>query len=287
MDKVAEKQSKINRQQDELIAQYPALWENIIAEWRSPGPDRAWLMYSANYLFRTSEVCWALDPLTLNWRLRNSAPSIDISALRDLSFILLTHRHEDHLDLNLISALKNLSICWVVPEAILSQVMEQGGIQSKSIIVPKPLQPIELNGIRVTPFDGLHWEKLPDGTFKGIPEIAYLVEFNNKRWLFPGDTRNYDASRLPDFGRLDGVFAHLWMGRGCACIEPPPLLESFCNFFASQRSPRIVLTHLMEFGRESDDYWDASHAQTAISFFRTNHRHIEVSYATIGQKVFL
>jgi len=287
MDRLTEKQVQIRQYRDELVSRYPALWQNIINEWKSPGPDRAWLMYSANYLFRTGDVCWALDPLKLNWRLRNSAPGVDISVLRDLSFILLTHRHEDHLDLDLISALKNLSICWVVPEAILSQVLEQGGIQSKRIIVPKPLQPIKLHGIRVTPFVGLHWETLPDGTFKGIPEIAYLVKFTDKRWLFPGDTRNYDASQLPDFGCLDGVFAHIRIGRGCAFIEPPLLLELFCNFFASHRSTRIVLTHLMEFRRDADDYWDVSHAQTAISFFQTDHRHIEVSYATIGQKVFL
>ncbi len=88
MDKVAEKKSKIKLQQDELIAQYPALWDNIITEWRSPGPDRAWLMYSVNYLFRTGDVCWALDPLTLNWRLRNSAPRVDISAIAGKSLEL-------------------------------------------------------------------------------------------------------------------------------------------------------------------------------------------------------
>ena len=39
--------------------------------------------------------------------------------LKALSFVLLTHQHADHLDLDLIRELKHLPIIWVIPESIL------------------------------------------------------------------------------------------------------------------------------------------------------------------------
>jgi hypothetical protein len=287
MDRFSEKQAQIARHRDELIARYPALWQNIITEWKSPGPDQAWLTYSANYLFRTGNVRWALDPLTLNWRLKDSAPKVDVSDLGDASFILLTHRHEDHLDLDLLAALRHFPICWVVPEPILVQVTGQAGIPRENIIVPRPLHPIEQDGIRITPFDGLHWATESDGTLRGVPSTGYLVEWAGRRWLFPGDTRTYDVSQLPDFGPLNGLFAHLWLGRGSALLDGPPMLDSFCRFFADLQPGRILLTHLMEFGREVDDYWDVSHAQMVTSHFQKHLSHIKISHALIGQKVLL
>jgi L-ascorbate metabolism protein UlaG (beta-lactamase superfamily) len=263
MDRFAEKQAQIDRQRAELIARYPALWEKLIAELTQPGPDRAWLTYSANYLFRTAGIRWALDPLTLSWRLKDSAP-VDVSALGALSFILLTHRHADHQDLELLSALRHFPISWVVPEFILSQVLE-AGIPFEKIIVPQPLQPIDLNGLHITPFDGLHWETEVDGNLRGVPALGYLVEWGNKRWLFPGDTRTYDASQLPNFGPINGLFAHLWLGRGCAQREKPPLLESFCRFCLELRPRQIILTHLDEFGRDAFDFWGAGHAKRVRS----------------------
>jgi hypothetical protein len=79
MDLFTSKQQKIDRRAAEVMAAYPALWSQMIMEWHQPGSeDRAWLMCSANYLFRTANVRWAIDPLRLKHRLPN-AP--EISAL--------------------------------------------------------------------------------------------------------------------------------------------------------------------------------------------------------------
>jgi L-ascorbate metabolism protein UlaG (beta-lactamase superfamily) len=139
--------------------------------------------------------------------------NIDLSTL---SFVLLTHGHKDHLDLDLLAALRHLPIKWVVPEFILSNVVEQAGLPRENIIVPSPRASIELNGIRILPFDGLHWETTPDGNRRGVPSMGYLIECNGRRWLFPGDTRTYNASQLPALDAVDAVFVHLWLGRGSA-----------------------------------------------------------------------
>ncbi len=73
------------------------------------------------------------------------------------------------------------------------------GLSVEQVLIPSPLQPIVIKGIP-----------------QGVPATASLVEFNGKRWLFPGDTRNYHTGSLPSFGPVDGLVAHMWLGRGCA-----------------------------------------------------------------------
>ena len=294
MDLLKVKQQQINRAQENLLERFPALWSGMIADWHQPDlEDWVWLMYSANYLFCTDNVCWAMDPVRLIHRLPR-APAVNVAQdLEALSFVLLTHGHADHLDLGLIRALRHLPILWVIPEFVLTLIQDQVDLPLKQVIVPKELQPIEFKGVKVTPFAGLHWEKLEPkdnenaNPLRGVPATGYLVEFRDKHWLFPGDTRTYDASQLPSFGPVDGLFAHLWLGRGCAMLAGPPLLDSFCRFFADLQPSRIVLTHLTEFGRAAEDYWDISHAQMAASHFQEHFSHIEISHAFMGQKVIL
>jgi L-ascorbate metabolism protein UlaG (beta-lactamase superfamily) len=288
MDRFAEKSEKIDKCRVEASALYPALWSKMISEWNAPDPeDRVWLTYSANYLFRTNNVRWAIDPLTLNWRIKDSLPVNVMRDLGGLSFVLLTHDHKDHLDLDLLSALRDLPIIWIVPEFILSKVMKQAGLPREKIIIPSPLAPIELNGIRVLPFDGLHWETTSDDTLRGVPAMGYLIECNGRRWLFPGDTRNYDASRLPSLEPADILFAHLWLGRSSALMDEPPLLDAFCRFCLDLEPSRVILAHLNEFGRDANDLWDESHARCVSSRIEEINPGISVTPAYVGGHVLL
>jgi len=288
MDRFAEKQTRINQRRTEGSARYPVLWSNMIDEWSSPGSeDRVWLTYSANYLFRTGNVRWAIDPLTLNWRIKD-APKVDVvHDLSGLTFVLLTHRHNDHLDIDLLFALRHHPITWVVPEFILSKVIKQAGLPRENIIVPAPLELIEFNGIHILPFDGLHWETTPDGNLKGVPAMGYLIESNGKCWLFPGDTRTYDASRLPAISPVDGLVAHLWLGRGSALMDEPPLLDAFCRFSLDLQPSRVILTHLNELGRDANDFWDESHAQRISSKFKEMNPGISVIPGYMGENILL
>lgn len=288
MDRFIEKQDKIYQRRAEASVLYPTLWVKMITEWSKPDPeDRVWLTYSANYLMRTNTVHWAIDPLTLNWRIKD-APKVDVKQdLSCLSFVLLTHGHKDHLDIDLLSALRDLPIRWIVPEFILSKVVKQAGLSHENIIVPSHLVPIAISGMRILPFKGLHWEAIPDGSLKGVPAMGYLIESSGRRWLFPGDTRTYDASQLPTFDSLDVIFAHLWLGRGSALMDEPPLLEAFCRFFLDLKPHRLILTHLTEFGRDASDFWDESHAQSVSSKFEAINSGISVISAGMGESVLL
>jgi hypothetical protein len=288
MDRFFEEQARILQQRAQASLHYPALWRKMIAEWNQPGPgNRVWLTYSANYLFRTNNICWAMDPLTLNWRLRSS-PRVDAARdLHNLSFVLLTHAHQDHLDLDLLSALKQYPVKWVVPEFMLTDVIAQAGLSSANIIVPTPLSFIDLHGISILPFKGLHWENTPDGNLKGVPSLGYLIECNGRRWLFPGDTRTYDAAQLPPFPNVDVVFAHLWLGRGSALEDSPPLLDGFCRFHLDTGARHVILTHLNELGRDANDYWSDAHVELVRTKFREMAAGTSVSHLVMGSSVLL
>jgi hypothetical protein len=86
---------------------------------------------------------------------------------------------------------------------------------------------------------------------------------------------------------MDGLFAHIWLGCGCAMLDAPPLLDSFCRFFADLGPRCIILTHLMEFGRTMDDYWDVEHAQLVQSCSQAGYSHIHVTHALLEQKAIL
>jgi len=275
----------------DVIRQYPARWSKMIGDWRRPGrADRAWLMYSASYLLRVNGIHWAIDPLRLQHR-APEAPGLDFARDLDaLVFVLLTHSHADHLDLELIRTLRHLPILWIIPPVLLVRIRAATGLPLERIIVPEPSRPIDLRGIRITPFEGLHWETPSSSEAdcaRGVPATGYLIESGCRRWLFPGDVRTFDVRQMPDFGHLDGLFAHLWLGRGCALLEHPPLLDEFCRFFVDLMSDRIILTHLDEYGRDGRDLWEARHVQMVSAWFQRNAPQIQLEAAFLGEAITL
>jgi hypothetical protein len=117
--------------------------------------------------------------------------------------------------------------------------------------------------------------------------MGYLIEVKGKRWLFPGDTRTYDAGRLHKFGPVDHLFAHLWLGRGCALTEEPSLADAFCTFCLDLEPRNIVLTHLDELDRDANDLWDAGHAQWVCSKMLARRPDLRVRFARMGECVLL
>ena len=289
MDQASTREREISARSAEVIKAFPALWRRMVNAWAmSVRDERAWLMYSASYLMRTGGARWAIDPVRLEHRLP-SAPSANYAAdLSALSFVLLTHRHGDHLDLNLIRSLRNLPIIWVVPEPLVRRVTDDANIPARRLIVPEASKPIEFPGLRITPFHGMHWEKAGNGageTDRGVPAVGYLVEHAGKRWLFPGDTRTYVASEFPPLGPVDILFAHVWLGRAAALQSDSPLLASFCRWCLDLRPARIILTHLEEFGRGPDDYWNMAHAARVASQLRHLRPAINVLPRRMGQSI--
>jgi hypothetical protein len=282
-------QQEIERQRARWVKQYPSTWLEMIGEWnKAEDTDRAWLMYSANYLLRTGGTRWAIDPLVMSTRIPG-VPEVDIAGgLGSLSFILLTHRHEDHLDLNVVRALRHALIRWVVPDFLYDSVVGEAGIPAEKVIVPRMLEPIRIDGVTITAFAGLHLSDAalePDGISHGVPAAGYLAEFQNKRWLFPGDVRSYDPSKIPAFGPVDIAFAHLWLGRSGALLDHPPLLDAFCDFYLKLNPSRLVITHLYELEREPDCIWGQCHFEMVSARLHQIVPDLPVSVCTMGESI--
>lgn len=276
------------QRRQEVATSFRKVFKDLIASWNSEDTsDCAWLMYSANYLFRTAGVRWALDPLIIHKR-APEAPAVDLDHVFErLNFVVLTHAHADHLDYDVLGVIQDLPILWVVPDFMLPNVKTHTRLPESRIIVPKPLEPFEINKIRFLPMDGHHYEAAlaGGGPSHGVPSMAYLVEFNGKRWFFPGDTRDYCRLFSPSVGPLDGMFAHLWLGRGCALMGEPPLLDEFCQFCVNLNPKQVVLTHLEEFGRDEDDTWELRHVQMVLNRMLRLGLQIPIRAARLGDCV--
>jgi len=289
------RQKQIEQDRLEALTGFPRLWSDMVFAWRSDRPgDTAWLMYSANYLFRCGNIRWALDPMTLPHRLQQAGLP-DLGAdLQELNFVLLTHSHGDHFDPQVIRDMRNLPARWVVPAELIPMVPVPDGLPQDRLVVPRPPEAVEIEGFRIFPFDSLHWEAssasqrplYPDG-LRGVPENGYLVEHNGKRWLFPGDIRCFDPAGMPDFGPVDVVFAHAWLGRGAASAPDPGMLDKFCRFYLALHPKRVVLTHLQEWGRDAPDFLDAEHASAILTSIRQRAPGIQVEIAFMGDRIVL
>lgn len=261
------------------LESYLSVWNRVILEWRSAVNDAVWLTYSANYLFHTEGVRWALDPLSLFSRLSLNNPQDFTEDLSQLDAIVLSHSHADHLDIELLSKLVDLPLIWIVPDFLMQELGSVIG-NKMEIIVPTPGNPICIKNLTLTPFPGLHFR---DGN--GVPELGYLAEFSGKRWAFPGDTRSFPLRGLTDLGKIDGIFAHLWLGKRSALQEIPTLLNDFCRFFTEPAPRRLVITHMHELARDPYDFWDSSHFEQVFSKCQELNPEIQVTLAWMGMSV--
>lgn len=271
------RQTYLNRRKRKAVIDYPLTWQTVIRDWQTESSHAtAWLTYSANYLFNTAGIRWALDPFSLFTRIGGGPQPNFAADLARLQLVVLSHQHSDHFDPQLLSALAPLNLTWIVPEFMLDS------IPAVNVLVPQIGVPLRFDGLTLTPLKALHFRK-----GNGVPELGYLAEFEGKRWLFPGDTRSFDFYDLPDFGKLDGVFAHLWLGKAQALSPTPPLLDEFVQFFASFKARRIVLTHLYELGRDAHDTWTWGHYLQVKRRLQHTSPEMAVSAACMGSKVIL
>lgn len=261
---------EILAKRQELVSDYPSRWSRMVREWRAPRKnDALWLTYSASYLFNTRGLKWAVDPVHLSNRVPEAQVMDAGRDLKDLDFVLLTHAHADHVDTALWSQLEESDCHWIVPEHMAEFFTRRAPSNNPDYSVAVPGKPIALAGVSITPFEAPHYGPSATGEINHVDSTGYFIETAGGSYLLPGDIRTYDPTCLRPFADVSTVVAHVFLGRSCAVKSDPPLLEQFVAFFMSCHPTQIVLSHLYELGRDPEDCWLASHAQTVAEAFKT------------------
>lgn len=206
----------------------------------------------------------------------------DLSCLK---FILLTHEHSDHFDIELIKKLSNLPITWVIPDFFNKMMIYSFGLTEEQIIWVQAGQIVNLFGIEIETFNGLHWNET--GTH-GIDSLSYLIDTGEIRLLFPGDVRDYDVKKLSSLKNVDCVFAHVWLGRGNAQNNFwESYLHKFCEFMLSFNPHNVYLTHLYDTERPLTDMWTYSHCGMIMDEMISLNPSIDIIIPKIGKHVSL
>lgn len=259
---------------------YDEIWEEIERGLSEEG-DAFFLMGPANYIFLTGGVKWAVDPAFTVPRDRSSFDCIDADRMMNsLDFVLLTHRHADHFDPELMKRYPDL--LWIVPDHMGEEVRAHGRF---NLQIVRPGDVIRRGEIAIRAFKSLHYDA---GTTVGVEETGYFVETNGHRLMLPGDVREYNAAKYPKFEGITHFFAHVWLGRRNAlnwpCGAYPGGMAEFILAFDPEK---IYLAHLFEATRPLPDMWTNAHAGLVMDEIAGRRPGAAVCALQPGQRILL
>ncbi len=168
-----------------ILGQIRARHQGLAVWWMG---NAGWLIKSGDLLIGTDldlEPARKLDPPPLDAR--------DLAQELDVAFV--THQHGDHCNIPTIRALAQGSRCtFVLPQTCLRQVAALA-IPENRIVVPEPLHPFDIKGIRVEPVHAIHGNQeftvlTREAAFvDGIAHnCGYVFNLNGQRLFEPGDS---------------------------------------------------------------------------------------------------
>jgi len=258
---------------------YAVLWASAFAQAFSTAHDHhAWLLGPSGYLLSVNGLRFGLDiHIHRPWIADDLSGSL-ADDLSRLDFMLLSHVHGDHYDEAMLRLLKGAPVRWFIPAFFDRERVLAAGVSPERVTWVEPGRTYQAGQLAITAFESFHVK---------VPELGYLVETGQSRLLFPGDVRDY-ARRLPDFGPLDCLFAHVWLGRGNAQNLPcEPWLSGFCDFAVSLLPRRVFLTHLFELGRDAGNLWTYTHAGLAADGLLERDASLQIAIPRIGEALSL
>src|SRR4051794_32229351 len=165
-------------------------------EVRSRTPDTAlWWTGNAGWLIRSGGLVIGLD-LDLSTPQKVQPPPItpgDAAEVVDVAFV--SHHHGDHCNIPTIRALAaGGKTILVLPQTCLSRVPGLN-LPPERLIVPQPLHPFEVKGIRVEPMHAIHGNqeftvltREPDFLESMARNCGYLFIVGQMRFFHPGDS---------------------------------------------------------------------------------------------------
>lgn len=248
---------------DRTLAEYDRhfvkWWRGIFSAYKSESRDRLWLAGPSSYVFSLGGVRFAVD---LQIRRDTDLAKVEDTLTEDLSalsFVLITHQHDDHFCIPLLQRLRDTRVRVYMPEGIRADLVRATGLRRENIVYLKSGDVIREGGVTVRAFRSPHLGAGADQSL--FPELGYEITTERGRMLLPADVRDYSYTDYPDFGEVDLCLAHIWGGSDALDAGAyGPTLEECAAFFARLRAKRYFFAHLYEIGRGDLYMWHDGHA---------------------------
>lgn len=174
-----------NKPADSVANQIRSHHEGLAVWWTG---NAGWLIKSDNLLIGTD--------LTLDNDEKIQPPPVTASEIApDLDVVFATHHHSDHCNPETLRILAERGKCiFVLPSPCLKE-LSGIHIPPDRLIVPEPLHPFTVKGIRVEPIHAIHGNqeftvltREPDFVDKIAHNCGYVFEIHGKRFFEPGDS---------------------------------------------------------------------------------------------------
>ncbi len=249
---------------DRTLAEYERhfeeWWRTVFSEYKTETRDRLWLAGPSAYVFSLGGVRFAVD-----LQIRREEDLLRVADtltedLSQLSFILITHQHDDHFCIPLLSRLRDTRVRVYLPEGIRADLVKESGLRPESIVHLRSGDVIREGAVTVRAFSTPHLGAGADQSL--FPELGYEITTERGRVLLPADVRDYSFTDYPDFGEIDLCLSHLWGGNDA--LDPDafaPMLRDCAAFYARFGAKRYFFAHLYEIGRPDLYMWHDGHAE--------------------------
>ena len=110
-------------------------WRKAVREYKAPCYDGSmWLIGPSSYVFSFDGVRFAV-----NLQIRREKDLLLVSEglvdeLSDLSFVLITHQHDDHMCIPLMRLLKDTPIKWYLPYGTSAELVARSCLKEENIV---------------------------------------------------------------------------------------------------------------------------------------------------------
>lgn len=147
----------------------------------------------AGFVIHTADVSALIDPWLSPHELRIRPPAVVTELPDALDWILVTHEHEDHLDIPLIRDLvaRRPTLRIVIPTPLAARVSEH--VPFARIVPVQPGDQLDQEGLRLNVVPAIHGVSVPDGYSAGpqgkpTPYVGYVLRLGQITVYHAGDT---------------------------------------------------------------------------------------------------
>lgn len=165
-----------------------------IASYEVPrGTVACWYLGQASIVLKCSAGTLLIDPFFSDHPARLFPPPLRCNEIADVTWVLCTHHHLDHLDPATVGPLAQRfpSCQFVVPEPHI-QIAIMSGITRDRIHPAIVGIPIEVPHLKITPLRAKH-EEFEVNERGNHLYVGYVIEFDGVRLFHSGDTVGFDG----------------------------------------------------------------------------------------------